>query len=191
MTLNHVQFEGDPSTVPPEFGSQPIPEGMVRFNHYTSSDAISDIRRHGLLRSKAQESYERGGTESPQVFMTAGAPSIDLLRARPVVEGWVDPSRKAGQLDIGENWRDEDPEEFAADIERRRSTITARGDIPASQIVAIHKPWHEHYRYIMDSPDTRWSALSGEFDDLDDDYEPAVRAAKVATTAKILLGGGH
>jgi hypothetical protein len=173
--------------VPPEFGTTPIPEGMVRFNHYTDPGAVEGIQKHGLLRSKGEESFARGGTESPQVFMTAGHPK-DLLHSSTVVEGWADP---ATQLDVGENWRRSDPVEHAQYMESRRSTITARGDIPASQIVAVHEPWHQSYRYLMDDPEHRKEVFQGGYDNLHDvqDYGPALDAAKVHMIGAMLLGG--
>lgn len=147
--LNPQQFESPP----PEFGTQPIPEGALRFNHYTHPDAVPDIQAQGLLRSKSEEAYARGRTESPQVFATAGEPDHDLMYGSPVVEGWARPE----QLDVGRVH----PPEWT---EQNRSVITFRGDVPRDQILAVHQPWHNHARYIENNPDVLKDTLSGEHD---------------------------
>ena len=198
--VNKVQFAGQlPRIEPgvgPEFGESPIPGGMVRFNHYTSDpESAASIQREGLLRSHAEESYARGGTEAPITFATAGTPKEDLLRTRTVVEGWADPSRKSGQLDIGENWRDTDPSEHAAHLEAGHQTITMRGDIPASQIVGVHEPWQRSYRYIASDPSMERGVMAGDYDthgqrSPDPDTQRALDTAKMAMMAKVMLGAG-
>ena len=51
-------------------------------------------------------------------------------------------------------------------------------DIPTSQMIAAHLPWHSKARYIMDHPEVLQSTLNGKFDDLDGDYAPAVTYVK-------------
>ena len=51
-------------------------------------------------------------------------------------------------------------------------------DVPPEQMIAIHLPWHSKARYILDNPDTLEKALSGDFDDLRDDYATAVEYVK-------------
>ena len=208
MVVSKDQFQklGHPADVPPEFGTQPIPEGMVRFNHYTYGEgAGASIRAHGLLRSKGEESYARGGTESPQVFATAGHPR-DLLHTNTIVEGWANPrplgrteslEDRPGLMDIGSNYGGWDPKEHVERLEGNRSTITFHGDVPANQIIAVHEPWHGHYRHMMEvNPNRPDSALEkgimhGEYDYVNEmpDYKPALEAAKTALAAKVMLGG--
>jgi len=220
MVVNRAQFSpvdrsagsGDPRSIPPEFGSTPIPTGMVRINHYTDEPAIEGIHAHGLLRSKSEEKFARGGTESPQVFATAGHPG-DLLHSRPVVEAWADPTRRnsiedwdrPGKMDIGENWRGSDPVEHARNLEERRSTVTFHNDLPKENVVAVHEPWHAHARYMATEggPEAKPGAdpyamgslrsqvARGEHDSLVSmrDYEPALRATKVTNAATVMLGG--
>jgi len=175
--------------VPPEFGSTPIPSGMVRFNHYTRSpESAKAILSEGILRKHSEEAFARGGTESPQVFMSAGRPEKSLMNTRTVIEGWADPKT---QLDVGSNWRGTDPEEHAADVEGRRGTITAHGDIPASQIIGAHEPWHDKVRYLArpENVDMEKNIMGGNYDDIEPDLDKALRVAKTALAAKVMTGG--
>lgn len=192
---------GDPSAIPPEFGTRPIPHGMVRINHYTSPEAVESIKATGL---KQAANRDKVGDES-FVFATAGHPG-DLLHRAPVVEAYADASRKGGQLDIGENWRESDPVEHATSLEARRSTVTLRGDLPASQIIGIHEPWHEHARYLAHEDvgseadpknpyatgSLRSQVARGEHDDLpkyDRSYGPALNSVRITNAATVMLGG--
>ena len=208
-------FEGDPRSIPPEFGTQPVPEGMVRFHHYTGSpESARSIRQQGLLRSHGEASFARGGTESPEVFMTAGHPSSDFKHSHVFVEGYANANtfQQGGQLSIG-RWGGEhgDLGKHIEHMESRRSTITALGDIPASQILGAHEPWHEHARYMategIGSPEAkpgqdpyatgsmRSAVARGEHDALGKDpayartYGPAIKATKVTNAATVMLGG--
>ena len=51
-------------------------------------------------------------------------------------------------------------------------------DIPPELMIAAHLPWHSKARYIIDNPEILERTLSGEFDDLTDDYESAVSYVK-------------
>jgi hypothetical protein len=98
----HVEtptFEGDPRTIPPEIGTQPVPEGNVRFHHYTRPESIAGIKEHGLLQSKNRDKV---GDES-MVFMTAGVPRQADMRSNVFVEGYANarPYSQGGQLGIG------------------------------------------------------------------------------------------
>jgi heme-degrading monooxygenase HmoA len=213
MTVNKAQFSpvdrsagsGDPRSIPPEFGTKPIPAGMVRINHYTDEPAIEGIQAHGLLRSHSEEKFKHGGTESPQVFATAGAPSRDLLHSRPVVEAYANPARGAG-MDIGENWADRPG--HAEHLEGNRSVVTFHGDLPRENILAVHEPWHAHARYIAEEQfkgratkpgedpyatgSLRSQVARGELDKIGEDmrdYGPAIRATKVTNAATVMLGG--
>jgi hypothetical protein len=198
--LQHARFVGDPASIPPEFGTQPIPGGMVRINHYTRPEAIESIKATGLKQSANRDHV---GDES-FVFATAGRPGNDLLDNAPVVEGYADPER-GGQLDIGENYLRRPAEEHVARLEQNKSTVTLRGDLPPSQILAVHEPWHQRARYMatadLDRPEdpdkpfasgsVRKAVARGEHDDLGDtpDYGPALKAVKIQNAATVMLGG--
>jgi hypothetical protein len=205
----HVEtptFEGDPRSIPPEFGTQPVPAGHVRFHHYTKDPAnLPSIREHGLQRSRAAQDYE------PYVFMTAGAPSEDFKHGHVFVEGHASANtfQQGGQLDIG-RWGGEhgDLGKHIEHMESRRNTITALGDIPASQIIGAHEPWHEHARYMAregigerTNPKDPYATGSmrsqiarGEYEYLHEKqfaktYGPALKSVKVTNAATVMLGG--
>jgi hypothetical protein len=182
-----------PADVPPEFGTTSIPAGMMRFHHYTGTpETARSIKQSGLLRSHSEASFARGGTESPDVFATAGSPNDNFKRSHVFVEGYANPSRGA-DLDIGENWRDADLAEHIANVEGRRNTITARGDIPAGQILHVHEPWHETFRSLSERPGPHSQEKSIMAGDYDRGYDPetnkAISATKIALAAKVMLGG--
>lgn len=176
--------------VPERFGTQPIPEGHVRVNHYTTEDAIPSIREHGLLVSKAQESFARGGTEFPSTFATAGMPAKALVRMRPVVEAHI----PVTDLDIGGVGgrpvvATKHLDQQARDLENYQSTVTTNVDVPAENIIAVHEPWHETFRYMQDNPQMEQDIMSGFYDDAGGTSESrAINATKVALAAKVMLG---
>lgn len=170
---------GDMRFIPPEFGTQPIPGDSVRVNHYTSDDSVESIRSQGLTMQHAHESYARGGTEYPSIFANAGVPSESLLRSRPVVEAHI----PVANLDIGSRT---DPRE----LESRRSTVTTNMDVPPSNIIAIHQPWHQTFRTLQNSPDMESDIVGGMYDNTgDEDADRAIDSTKVALMSKVLLGG--
>lgn len=173
-----------PADVPAPFGTKPVPEGHVLVNHYTSDEAVADIKANGLRMEKAHESFARGGTEFPSIFATAGQPKTSLIRDRPVVEAHI-PNE---DLDIGRGTP-------AADLQARSSTVTTNKDVSPDKIVAVHEPWHEHYRNFMD-PDRETSVMRGNHDAgwnperaEDRDILKGLSAAKTALMAKQMLGG--
>jgi hypothetical protein len=169
----------DFTSIPGEFGSQPVPEGSVRVNHYTSPDAIDSIRQHGLTMQHAHESYARGGTEYPSIFATAGAPKEDLLRARPVVEAHIPVS----SLDIGSHTS-------ASDLESRHSVVTTNQDVPPENIMAVHQPWHRTFRYVQNDPGMEKNIMAGHYNDTGDEgTDEAIDATKVVLAGKVMLGG--
>ena len=137
-------------------GTEPIPKGHVRIYHSTWADP-EEIKSGGLLMSKAQESYEKGSTEYPAIFGYAGHhPVLDTHESgggANVVEFHLHPS----DLDTGSY---STPEE----LEGRRSTVTTMKDVPASNIVAVHEPWHRQYRMIQGDPEIKRAVLDGEHD---------------------------
>jgi hypothetical protein len=171
------QFDEVLQSIPKKFGSSPVPEGHVRVHHYTSPESVENIRRSGLSMQKAHESFSRGGTEFPSIFATAGEPSEDLLRARPVVEAHL----PIKDLDIG---RFSTPEE----LEGRKSTVTTNIDVPPENIIAVHEPWHRSLEYMKDSTMEK-NIMSGMYSGIDEDVDKALTVAVPALAAKVMLGG--
>jgi hypothetical protein len=159
-SLNPALFE---QHLPPAPGTAPIPEGTMRVSHYTwDAKSAEGIKKEGILRSKGEESFARGGTEAPVVFASAGAPSEEHLRSgRHYIEGYAHPE----QLDVGSHWRGGDPTEHNRRAEANRSTVTFHGDMPASQIVAHHEPWHSPARYLLGDQKTLHDYVRGDYKD--------------------------
>lgn len=127
--------------VPPEPGSQPIPENHVRLWHYTRANPDT-IRREGILMKHAKgETYG----EPNQIWAAAGERMPETQQN--MVEFHANP---ATDLDIGRNWQR--PEAQAKHIEHlhgAKSHVTMYNDVPPSRILAVHEPWHRTYRYLM------------------------------------------
>lgn len=186
MTLNPHQF--DFTSVPPEFGTTPIPEGHVRFNHYTRPENVAGIKKHGLKNSKATKDYE------PWTFMTAGDGSKLIKEGHTVVEGHVnaDTQRNGGQLNIGEYWGrpNESLSEHTERLEKSRSVLTSSQDIPSSQILAVHEPWHQKFRYLGNS-NMEADIMRGDYDHAHEypEYDKPLQMQKAVLAAKVMLGG--
>lgn len=152
--------------VPSEKGSQPIPEGHVRLYHYTRGTPES-IRGHGILLGRAKGS-------------TYGEPNLIWGSTLPpgphhtIVEFHVPASDISHHANYPEKGAD------LRDWESRNMHATLVRDIQPHEILAIHEPWHDRYRYIASHPDVARAVLAGEHDDLMEveDYGPAIRAYK-------------
>jgi len=157
--------------LPPEFGKTPIPEGHVRLHHRTKDPtALPSIRQNGL-----QVAHAVGHTygEPNMVWATGqageyagGKRGYDETHH---VEFHANPNT---DLDIGRGGSQEQLED---------RSVTMVGDVPASNIISAHEPWHPHARYVQREalPEVR----SGMHDSLMSDssmpqYGPAIRYAK-------------
>lgn len=70
-----------PSDVlPPEPGTSPVKPGHVRLYHQTDRDNIEDIKRHGVLLSKAR------GIEGPRAIWAGETPFYGPATKIPTVE---------------------------------------------------------------------------------------------------------
>ena len=129
--------------VPPEPGSQPIPEGHVRLWHYTRANPDT-IRREGILMKHSKtDTYG----EPKQIWAAAGERLPEIGRGQNMVEFHANP---VTDLDIGHNWRG--PETHAKHAEHlygNRSHVTMFNDVPPNRVLAVHEPWHSTYRYLM------------------------------------------
>jgi hypothetical protein len=168
----------------------------MRFQHYTWGKSVPGIEAEGLKRSHSEEKFARGGTESPQVFATAGPPSERDLHDiaggdKHLVEGYA----HIGQLDIGGAWNHQNMSEeqlgaHAREVEGRRSTVTFHGDVPREQILAIHGPWHGTARYLASEPSMERGVMAGDYDYADDaSTTQALNVTKMGLAAKVMLGG--
>ena len=112
--------------VPALPGTTPIAEGRVRRFHVTSAENLDSIQRHGLQMQSAR------GIEGPRA-----------------IYGW-------------DNWQDaksyggDTPGNITVEYtvsqqDDANHPVAVLHDIPVSDIVAIHEPWHEHYRYAKEN----------------------------------------
>jgi hypothetical protein len=180
--LNTEQFEDH---LPPEPGSQPIPEGHVRLWHYTEEQNLPSIRQHGLLQSKAL-----GHTyKEPSVVWAAAhekEPAKLGLYERPYVEFHADPGH-GRDLDIGEDYLQHGAEHLKH-MYGYQSHVTMRGDVPTSRILGIHEPWHAHVRYLERDAQTLHDYTQGDFKD-STTGDPHTDKALAYVRAKHAAGG--
>lgn len=157
----------DKIQVPPEPGTLPIPHNHLRLYHYTYTDP-EVIKRGGLRLSHA-----RGSTygEPNAIWCSLQLPNdnkvfvefsvaIDDKRFIPFAGPAPDPHRS--------------PKEY----EGRGSDFTLFGDVLPNEFLAVHEPWHHHYRYLIaEGREYIAKVLAGEFDFLLDEPEsPEARA---------------
>lgn len=140
---------GTGDTIPPEPGTSPIPEGTYRLYHYTQGDSYEEADRNieAIAREGIRQERAIGETYGEPSMVWASS-EMPHLRDKLFVEFWA----KAEQFDIGRPQPDRYPGDKPGEWEKRGSNVTMLGSVPANQIVAVHKPWHQTYRYIEDSP---------------------------------------
>jgi len=139
------RFASGGEVVPKKMGTSPIPKGMVRRFHVTGSQNIDDIKKNGLTMQRAR------GIDGPKAIYSWSDEDSARSYAGPygsIVEFYDHP----------ENY---DSHRFAR-----------LGDVPKDQILAIHEPWHERYRYALEEniPSTVLRDAGGP------DYEKAADA---------------
>jgi len=169
------------SDVPAEPGTTPIPPGKIRGYHYTGD--MDAVEQEGLNVSKAQG---EGYGEPNAIWFSTAKPS----NHKEYVEVFLDSSDIA--MGAGPLRAREDPTspEALAKIEDYNKgdhdfMVYSKG-IPPDRFVSTHRPWHDHYRYFEENPETAKAVLAGEFDDLldDPDHGPAIRKFKETHTQK-------
>lgn len=134
---------------PPPMGSTPLREGYVRLFHQTPVENAQSIRTEGLRVDKAR------GPEGPLGIWTAEDPFYGNAPGLATVEIQVP----------------------AKDVPEGR--LPFKRDIKPEEIIGVHEPWHERYRYLKDNG-LEHEVRAGQHDDLLDspDYGPAIRAIK-------------
>ena len=155
------------SDVPLSPGTVSIPDDHIRLFHYFPSEEIENIRNNGVDISKAKgESYGE-----PSVVWASG---IQPSSSKTFVEFSV--PRNDPRILLGKPSERED----IKDIRERKWDMTFGDTIFPSEFIAVHEPWHKHYRYIKKDPELIKEVYSGDFDYLLEDpvYGPAVRKIK-------------
>ena len=152
----------DAPVIPPAPGTAPIPEGTMRFFHYTSPEALPSIQQQGLLYDKGRGDSGTGVNEpSKGVWASSECPPRDTFQNRPVVEYWAHPEQLSYNA---EHYWDRDPVQWASS---GRHHVIMKGDVPPEQFAAVHEPWHQHYRYLMENyptPDAKHLDSPNMFD---------------------------
>ena len=162
-------------SVPMAPGKTRIPSGHVRLFHYTviggSGDeakfrAAESLRKNGIQRGKAKgHSYG----EPDQVWASTNIPNDGMVFAEFSVA--MDDDR----ILIGRN------SGMSGDKYSRSGwDMTFSDSIKPREIVAVHEPWHSHYRYLKENPELISQVKAGEMDFLldTDAYGPAVFRVK-------------
>jgi GNAT superfamily N-acetyltransferase len=147
--------------IPAAPGTTPIPDNYVRLYHYTGAEP-EQIAREGLRMQYAKgENY----SEPNQIWASARFPEGSAIY-NPVVEFAVpvgDPRWNIGKMEsgirynpdatgTGKEWNPEEHvQHYKKHLEDHGSHVTFGGDIDPSEILAIHEPWHPHYRYYQEN----------------------------------------
>ena len=157
-------------TVPPAPGESPIPSGHVRLYHY--SNRIGDP--HETAISLRTEGIDIGKA----VGHTYGEPDVVWASTqkphRQKVFAEFSMSIDDPRWDLGKPYK-----ETAEEFEKYKSDVTFNGSILPEEIVAVHEPWHYHYRYVAKSDEFRIKAKTGGLDYLmDSEYGPAIAKIK-------------
>ncbi len=118
------RFASGGEVVPKKMGTSPIPKGMVRRFHVTGSQNIDDIKKNGLTMQKAR------GIEGPKAIYSW--PDEDGARSYAGPSGAI--------VEFYDHPKNYDSHPYAR-----------LGDVPKDQILAIHEPWHESYRYALEN----------------------------------------
>lgn len=161
--------------IPPLPGETPIPDGWVRLYHYTggrtgieADETIDSIKQFGLLMELSRGS-EVG--EPDAIWASPDMPRPDSVFVEFAVPA-NDPRVVVGGLS-GPNGP---------------SDVAFSSDISSREIIAVHEPWHDKYRYLSSDPELVQRTLDGEFDGLmgADDYGPAITLIKTQNTPPVI-----
>ena len=153
--------------VPVEPGTAPIPEGHIRFFHYSNirGDQPGNIDWETIVHNRAVSLRDNGikmtGArgeqygEPNQIWASRKAPeSIEKIYVEfslphddPRIGGTI--RRREGSIE---------------EIQNATTDATFTGDIKPDEIVAVHEPWHEHARYLIEKEGGLDRVGKGEFD---------------------------
>jgi DNA topoisomerase IB len=133
-----------------------VPAGHVRLWHFTKDDDTSEsIAAHGILVDK--NTYGGVGGEPTGVWLSTKRPEDSN---KPVVEVVMPISELSSAAD---NPKYLDPDEYGNSAEYGH--YVAQGDVPAENIVNIHRKWQWWVQRAMENQNTIDNVLSGKFDD--------------------------
>ena len=158
----------------PEPGKIALPPDHWRAFHSISKHpdlpdeaaTIQSIKDRGLrLDMAGGQVYD----ESPAIWATTGdpwfasAPQAELALPRDLLDRSVNPGGR-------------DPEGYDDYFSKPRNVVTLTEDVPAENVLAVHEPWQDALRYILENEgsldaieaDVQWFLK-------DPEYGPAVR----------------
>lgn len=144
----HEAAAQHPDELPPDPGTQPIPEGHIRLWHYTPLHNVPSIREHGLQRQFARGDSGTGDLSEPSAGVWASTKRPDdILNNHEGGFGVVEYHAHPGELSPNAEtpWHS-DPQEWAKGYHH----VIMQGDVHPRSIVAIHEPWHGAARYMRD-----------------------------------------
>ena len=153
--------------VPAEPGTTPIPANHLRLYHYTHSDP-DIIRREGLKISSTQ-GHTYG--EPDAVWCSLQQPGN--------YKNFVEFSMAIDDPRFSKIGASPDPNYGVEFYQGRGNDFTIFGDVKPSEFIAVHEPWHHHYRYMVEN-DLAPDILAGKYDDLTADKFPNEYKALVA-----------
>jgi hypothetical protein len=150
-----------------EPGTLPVPPGHIRLYHYLPRDQVENVRQQGIDIGQARgETYGEpnavwGSTRKPSDNHTFVEFSVST----------DDPSWFINKPDTPEH---------AQEFQNSGSDATFGRTIMPNEFIAIHEPWHNRYRYLMNDPQLLQEVQHGKFDHLldNEEYGPAILKAK-------------
>lgn len=139
------------SPVPEAPGTVPIPENHLRLYHYSMASPDT-LRREGLRLDQA-----KGHTYGEPNFVWASLKEPGNHKVFAEFSVAIDDPRFS-------MWGARpDVHRGAAFYQGRSNDFTLAGDVRPEEIIAIHEPWHHHYRYMVENGLVP-GVLAGEYD---------------------------
>jgi hypothetical protein len=174
--LNESLVDKKIITVPDEAGTKPIPSNHLRLYHYTHADP-EEIKRDGLKLSKA-----KGDTYGEPNFVWASLKKPNESKTYVEFSVPIDDPRFS-------MWGSKPDAYRGADFYKGRSNdFTFQGDIKPEEFIAIHEPWHFHYRYMTQDAESIETTLKGEHDWILDQRDRFPNEAKAVDAIKTNYG---
>lgn len=186
---------GTKGTIPPPPGETPIPKDHVRLYHYTQEFGVADKIADEGIRIDVARGEQYG--EANLVWASAQVPDPGKEFVEfTVPRSFLDPYRRDAQEGeptavvggmTSSDWAYVERTNPGVDPiqvwQERGNNLAFGSSIPPESIIAVHRPWHHHYRYIANDPESLKETLEGFHDSLLDDktypeYGTAIRRIK-------------
>lgn len=139
------------AAIPAAPSTSPVPDGFVRRFHVTGLENADGIRANGISMSKAK------GVEGPKAIY--GWPTYEEAK------------NYAGGSDAAI------VEYLVPKEQADRNPVSSVGDIAPDKIMAVHEPWHAHYRYAKEE-----GVSPNEMRGIDEQYDKAANALEAELT---------